>query len=41
MNIRTGFVLATAATLAMAGQAIARDQIKIVGSSIRASYPRV
>ncbi|HUS52639.1 MAG TPA: PstS family phosphate ABC transporter substrate-binding protein [Thermohalobaculum sp.] len=33
MNIRTGFVLATAATLAMAGQAIARDQIKIVGSS--------
>jgi phosphate transport system substrate-binding protein len=33
MNIRTGFVFAAAATLAITGQAVARDQIKIVGSS--------
>ncbi len=33
MNIRTGLVLAAAASVAMAGQAHARDQIKIVGSS--------
>jgi len=33
MTIRTGIALATLATLALAGPAAARDQIKIVGSS--------
>jgi phosphate transport system substrate-binding protein len=33
MSIRTGLAIAAAATLAMAGHAAARDQIRIVGSS--------
>ena len=33
MNTRTCFVLAAAASVAMAGEAAARDQLKIVGSS--------